>query len=143
MRLHRLVEDLLTISRLESQPYLIEPVEQSIELLFTEVAESYSNRLDVDKQKIEVKVDEAADQFSFDRYRIHQVLDNLVENVFRYAPEFRSIRLEAVLEAESGDLHCSVIDDGPGIPTKHLTYSSVFIGWIKDGRGRQVALGLA
>ena len=86
VRLHRLVEDLLTISRLESQPYLIDPVEQSIELLFTEVAESYSSRLDVDKQKIEVKVDEAADPFSFDRYRIHQVLDNLVENVFRYAP---------------------------------------------------------
>ena len=115
-RLHRLVEDLLTISRLESQPFIIERTEQSLQSLFEEVAESYYNRLDVDKQKIEVKVDEAADWFFFDRYRINQVLDNLVENVFRYAPEFRSIRLEAVLEPESGQVHCSVIDDGPGIP---------------------------
>ena len=66
-RLHRLVEDLLTISRLESRPFIIERTEQSLQSLFEEVAENYSNRLDADKQKIEVKVDEAADWFSFDR----------------------------------------------------------------------------
>jgi two-component system phosphate regulon sensor histidine kinase PhoR len=133
-RLHRLVEDLLTISRLESQPYLIEPVEQSIESLFTEVAESYYSRLDVSRQRIEVKVDEAVDPFSFDRYRINQVLDNLVENVFRYAPEFRLIRLEAVLEPGSGDVHCAVIDDGPGIPKKHLQH--LFERFYRVDKGR-------
>ena len=145
-RLHRLVEDLLTISRLESQPYLIEPVEQSIESLFTEVAESYYSRLDASRQRIEVKVDEAVDPFSFDRYRINQVLDNLVENVFRYAPEFRSIRLEAVLEPESGDVHCSVIDDGPGIPKKHLPHLFERFYRVDKGRSRETGgtgLGLS
>ena len=145
-RLHRLVEDLLTISRLESQPYLIEPVEQSIESLFTEVAESYYSRLDVSRQRIEVKVDEAVDPFPFDRYRIHQVLDNLVENVFRYAPEFRSIRLEALLEPESGDVHCSVIDDGPGIPKKHLPHLFERFYRVDKGRSRETGgtgLGLS
>ena len=145
-RLHRLVEDLLTISRLESQPYLIEPVEQSIESLFIEVAESYYSRLDVRRQRIEVKVDEAVDPFSFDRYRINQVLDNLVENVFRYAPEFRSIRLEAVLEPESGDVHCAVIDDGPGIPKKHLPHLFERFYRVDKGRSRETGgtgLGLS
>ena len=145
-RLHRLVEDLLTISRLESQPYLIEPVEQSIESLFTEVAESYYSRLDASRQRIEVKVDEAVDPFSFDRYRIHQVLDNLVENVFSYAPEFRSIRLEAVLEPESGDVHCAVIDDGPGIPKKHLPHLFERFYRVDKGRSRETGgtgLGLS
>ena len=145
-RLHRLVEDLLTISRLESQPYLIEPVEQSIESLFIEVAESYYSRLDVRRQRIEVKVDEAVDPFSFDRYRINQVLDNLVENVFRYAPEFRSIRLEAVLEHESGDVHCAVIDDGPGIPKKHLPHLFERFYRVDKGRSRETGgtgLGLS
>lgn len=145
-RLHRLVEDLLTISRLESQPYLIEPVEQSIESLFIEVAESYYSRLDLRRQRIEVKVDEAVDPFSFDRYRINQVLDNLVENVFRYAPEFRSIRLEAVLEPESGDVHCAVIDDGPGIPKKHLPHLFERFYRVDKGRSRETGgtgLGLS
>ena len=145
-RLHRLVEDLLTISRLESRPYIIERAEQSLQSLFEEVAESYFNRLDADKQKIEVRVDEAADWFSFDRYRINQVLDNLVENVFRYAPEFRSIRLEAVLEPESGDVHCSVIDDGPGIPKKHLPHLFERFYRVDKGRSRETGgtgLGLS
>ena len=145
-RLHRLVEDLLTISRLESRPYIIERAEQSLQSLFEEVAESYSNRVDVDKQKIEVKVDAAADWFSFDRYRINQVLDNLVENVFRYAPEFTSIRLEAMLESESGQVHCSVIDDGPGIPKKHLLHLFERFYRVDKGRSRETGgtgLGLS
>ena len=145
-RLHRLVEDLLTISRLESRPFIIERTEQSLQSLFEEVAESYYNRLDADKQKIEVRVDEAADWFSFDRYRINQVLDNLVENVFRYAPEFRSIQLEAVLEPESGQVHCSVIDDGPGIPKKHLLHLFERFYRVDKGRSRETGgtgLGLS
>ncbi len=145
-RLHRLVEDLLTISRLESRPFIIERTEQSLRSLFEEVAESYSSRLDLDKQKIEVKVDEAADWFSFDRYRINQVLDNLVENVFRYAPEFRSIRLEAVLEPESGEVHCSVSDDGHGIPKKHLPHLFERFYRVDKGRSRETGgtgLGLS
>ena len=145
-RLHRLVEDLLTISRLESRPFIIERTEQSLQSLFEEVAESYSNRLVLDKQKIEIRVDEAADYFSFDRYRINQVLDNLVENVFRYAPQFRSIRLEAVLEPESGQVYCSVIDDGPGIPKKHLPHLFERFYRVDKGRSRETGgtgLGLS
>ena len=145
-RLHRLVEDLLTISRLESQPYLIEPVEQSIESLFAEVAESYYSRLDVSRQRIEIEVDEAVGPFPFDRHRINQVLDNLVENVFRYAPEFRLIRLEAVLEPESEDVNCAVIDDGPGIPKKHLPHLFERFYRVDKGRSRETGgtgLGLS
>ena len=137
---------MLTISRLESRPFIIERTEQSLRSLFEEVAESYSSRLDLDKQKIEVKVDEAADWFSFDRYRINQVLDNLVENVFRYAPEFRSIRLEAVLEPESGEVHCSVSDDGHGIPKKHLPHLFERFYRVDKGRSRETGgtgLGLS
>ena len=145
-RLHRLVEDLLTISRLESEPYQIEPVVQSIESLFSEVVESYHNRLDSKRQRIEVKVGEGVDPFSFDRYRIHQVLDNLVENVFRYAPDFTSIRLEAVLEPESGNVLCSVTDNGPGIPKKHLTHLFERFYRVDKGRSRETGgtgLGLS
>jgi signal transduction histidine kinase len=68
-------------------------VEQPFESLLNEVAESYRNRLRNNEQKIEVIVGDAVGSFPFDRYRINQVLDNLIENVFRYAPEFTSIKL--------------------------------------------------
>jgi signal transduction histidine kinase len=143
-RLHVLVEDLQTISRLESRPDQIEPVEQPLVTLFEEVAENYRTRLDAEKQIIEVKVDEGIHTLSFDRYRIHQVLDNFIENVFRYAPDFTAVQLEAALE--EGFVRCSVVDDGPGIPEKDLPHLFERFYRVDKGRSRETGgtgLGLS
>ena len=145
-RLNLLVEDLLTISRLESRPDQIESVEQPFEPLLNEVAESYRNRLHNNDQKIEVIVGDAVGSFPFDRYRINQVLDNLIENVFRYAPEFTSIKLEAVLDVDLGLVRCSVIDDGSGIPEKDLPHLFERFYRVDKGRSRETGgtgLGLS
>jgi two-component system phosphate regulon sensor histidine kinase PhoR len=144
-RLHVLVEDLLTISRLESQPGQIEPIEQPLEPLLVEVADNYRTRIDPEKQKILVQVEETVGSILYDRYRINQVLDNFIENVFRYAPEFTELRLEAVLE-EEGRLRCSVIDDGPGIPEKDLPHIFERFYRVDKGRSRETGgtgLGLS
>ena len=145
-RLNLLVEDLLTISRLESRPDQIESVEQPFKSLLNEVAESYRNRIHTNEQKIEVIVAAAVGSFPFDRYRINQVLDNLIENVFRYAPEFTSIKLEAVLEVDLGLVRCSVIDDGSGIPEKDLPHLFERFYRVDKGRSRETGgtgLGLS
>lgn len=143
-RLHVLVEDLLTISRLESRPEQIEPIEQPLQPLFEEVAENYRNRIDPAKQTIEVQVTRNLGAIFYDRYLIHQVLDNFIENVFRYAPDFTTIRLEAVLEA--GHARCSVVDDGPGIPEKDLPHLFERFYRVDKGRSRErggTGLGLS
>tara|TARA_Y100000385_G_scaffold62446_1_gene61301 strand:- start:3509 stop:4885 length:1377 start_codon:yes stop_codon:yes gene_type:complete len=145
-RLNLLVEDLLTISRLESRPDQIESVEQPFKPLLNEVADSYRNRLHTDEQKIEVTVAGAVGSFPFDRYRINQVLDNLIENIFRYAPEFTSIKLEAALEIDLGLVRCSVIDDGSGIPEKDLPHLFERFYRVDKGRSRETGgtgLGLS
>ena len=145
-RLNLLVEDLLTISRLESRPEQIESMEQPFEAILNEVAESYRARLHTNEQKIEVIVGDAVGSFPFDRYRINQVLDNLIENIFRYAPEFTSIKLEAVLEVDLGLVRCSVIDDGSGIPEKDLPHLFERFYRVDKGRSRETGgtgLGLS
>jgi signal transduction histidine kinase len=145
-RLHVLVEDLLTISRLESRPEQIEPFEQSLEALFDEVADNYRSRLESEKQSIRVSVDGTIGPVSFDRYRIHQVLDNLIENAFRYAPDFTEIVLEAKLSADKRKVVCSVIDDGPGIPEKDLPHLFERFYRVDKGRSRErggTGLGLS
>ena len=145
-RLHVLVEDLLAISRLESRPDQIEPIPQPLEPLLVEVAENYRSRIESERQEIEVYVDGEIDNVSFDRYRINQVLDNFVENVFRYAPTFTKLRLEAVLEAGAGRVRCSVIDDGPGIPEKDLPHLFERFYRVDKGRSRETGgtgLGLS
>ena len=145
-RLHVLVEDLLTLSRLESRPDQIEPIGQPIAPLLDEVAENYRPRLDSATQTLVVEVDEGIGTVLFDRYRIHQVLDNFIENVFRYAPDFTELRLVAVLEPDSGMVRCSVIDDGPGIPEKDLPHLFERFYRVDKGRSRETGgtgLGLS
>jgi signal transduction histidine kinase len=121
-------------------------MEQPFKSLLNEVAESYRARLHTNEQKIEVIVGDAVGSFPFDRYRINQVLDNLIENVFRYAPEFTSIKLEAALEVDLGLVRCSVIDDGSGIPEKDLPHLFERFYRVDKGRSRETGgtgLGLS
>ncbi|TVP81110.1 MAG: hypothetical protein EA353_02235 [Puniceicoccaceae bacterium] len=138
-RLHVLVEDLLTLSRLESRSDQIEAIEQPLAPLFEDVAENYRTRLDMTRQKIEVTIDPGVGLVSFDRYRIHQVLDNFVENTFRYAPDFKLIQLEARLDEAAGCVVCSVTDDGPGIPEKDL--ANIFERFYRVDKGRSRETG--
>ena len=145
-RLHVLVEDLMTLSRLESRPDQIEKIDQPIEPLFEEVAENYRTQLKNNEQRIEVEVDPALETVSFDRYRIHQVLDNFVDNTFRYAPDFTWIRLQAVYDEAEGWVRCSVTDDGPGIPEKDLPHLFERFYRVDKGRSRETGgtgLGLS
>lgn len=145
-RLHVLVEDLLTISRLESRPDQIEPINQPLESLLDEVAENYRARMDAETQMIEVVMDAGIYSLPFDRYRIHQVLDNLIENVFRYAPDFTRIQLEARFEEDGKYVRCAVVDDGPGVPVKDLPHLFERFYRVDKGRSRETGgtgLGLS
>ena len=145
-RLHVLVEDLLVLSRLESKPEQIEPSVQSLHLLLEDVLESYRSRLKPEEQAIELDFDERVGEFAFDRFRIQQVFDNLIENVFRYAPEFTQLTLSARYDQANEWVQCTVADDGPGIPEKDAPHIFERFYRVDKGRSREsggTGLGLS
>ncbi|MFU8848650.1 MAG: sensor histidine kinase [Opitutales bacterium] len=145
-RLNVLVEDLLTLSRLESKPDQLDPSVQSFRSLLEDCLEDYRTRADASRQTIALDCDERVGDFAFDRFRINQVLDNLAENVFRYAPDFSRMLIKVVLD-EAGDyVVCSVSDDGPGIPEKDLPHIFERFFRVDKGRSRErggTGLGLS
>ncbi len=145
-RLHILVEDLLTLSRLESQASQIDWELASLGQLFEETVENNSSRLKRNDQKMVLEIDSELEDFEFDLYRINQVVDNLVENVFRYAPDFKELKLSAKLNADKSMVLCSVKDDGPGIPQKDLPHIFERFYRVDKGRSREhggTGLGLS
>jgi signal transduction histidine kinase len=145
-RLHLLVEDLLTLSRLESQPDQLDYSVQALDKLIQEVQESYSDRLIKGEQTIKLAFDSEIQPFVFDRYRINQVLDNLVENAFRYASEFTLLELSAELSEDKSYIICKVSDDGPGIPKKSLPHLFERFYRVDKGRSKEkggTGLGLS
>ena len=97
-------------------------------------------RLDSSRQKISIEFDPSIEVFVFDPNRIQQVLDNLVENVFRYAPEFTELKLSARLSEEKDYVLCSISDDGPGIPEKSLPH--LFERFYRVDKGRSKEKGV-
>ena len=145
-RLHLLVEDLLTLSRLESQPDQLDYSVQAFDQLLNEIKESYTSRLNESKQRIVVDFDSEIRPFAFDRHRINQVFDNLLENVFRYASEFTLLRLSADLSEDKSYIICKVSDDGPGIPQKSLPHLFERFYRVDKGRSKEkggTGLGLS
>jgi signal transduction histidine kinase len=132
-RLHVLVEDLLTLSRLESGPDQMDMAQYSLKELLRDTIDNYGNRIDPAEQSLVFEYDNRVGEFLFDRYRIHQVVDNLVENAFRYAPEFTRLVLKVQLD-DNGFVICSLADDGPGIAPKDLPH--VFERFYRADKGR-------
>lgn len=145
-RLHVLVEDLLELSRLESKSDQVQPTVQSLLQLMDEILEDNRQRLDTNVQSMELDFDERVGEFAFDRFRIRQVFDNLIENAFRYAPDFTRLVLSVRYEDSQNMVHCCVADDGPGIPEKDVPHIFERFYRVDKGRSREnggTGLGLS
>lgn len=145
-RLNVLVEDLLTLSRLESKPDQLDLIPNSLHDLLEETIENYRGRTEPGKQSIRFKFNEDIGTFAFDRYRMHQVFDNLIENIFRYAPEFTEIGIEVDFDRNKEMVICSVSDDGPGIPERDINHIFERFYRVDKGRSRErggTGLGLS
>ena len=145
-RLHLLVEDLLVLSRLESNPERIQTSMQSLQQLLEEMLEPYKSRLNAQEQSIKLDFDERVGEFAFDRFRIQQVFDNLIENAFRYAPDFTLLTVSARYDELKNKVLCTVTDDGPGIPQKDIPHIFERFYRVDKGRSREsggTGLGLS
>ncbi|HZR42306.1 MAG TPA: HAMP domain-containing sensor histidine kinase [Ktedonobacteraceae bacterium] len=89
---------------------LYQLVQEVLTHLSPEDVEAYSFRLEVPEQ-IMVRAD---------RQFLHQVLRNLLSNIFKYVPRQTEIRIEVMQEASSSPVCLSVQDSGPGIPAEEL-----------------------
>jgi len=117
-RMHRLVDDLLDLSRIESGGW--EPEPESVDLADTaaEILESFAERARSAGVTLAVEVAPAAATLTADPQSIRQILTNLVDNALRYTPPGGRIAVAARREDRSTLLE--VRDTGSGIPAEHL-----------------------
>jgi two-component system phosphate regulon sensor histidine kinase PhoR len=116
-RLTLLIEDLLTISELESgrvtlrlQPVALRPLVQKVFDDFKTRAESRGVTLANEAPDISVRADAV---------RLEQVLSNLVDNAIKYGRADGRVTVAAA-PGEPGRIEVSVKDDGPGLPAEAL-----------------------
>jgi len=119
-RLIRLVNELLVLTRADAGALKlsIQPLD------LAELARSRSDRLEpvAERKRITLSVvgDDSGMLVAGDADRLAQVLDNLLDNAIRFAPNGSTIT--AKLERAGNQAQCSVHDDGAGIPAEHLPF---------------------
>ena len=143
-RLSRLVDDLLTLARLDQDalPLEHEPV-YAASLLRTAATEAQS----LAGGSVSVVMDAPADLWlSGDPDRLHQLLLILVDNAVRATPPGGQIVLSAMPDTDLARI--TVVDSGPGIPTEHLEhvferFSRIDTARVRGSGGTGLGLAIA
>ena len=141
-RLSRLLNDLLDLSKLESGAERYDIQSHLIESIISAVIKEV--QILADKKSISIHVTKCNQlTVECDKYKIHQVLLNLLSNSIKFTPEEKNIHIKC--HEENDSVTICISDEGVGIPQEEL--DQVFEKFIqssltKTGAGG-TGLGLA
>jgi two-component system phosphate regulon sensor histidine kinase PhoR len=150
-RMNRLIDDLLSLSRIELTEH--QPPAERVDLfdLVARMLASFEIRVRQRGVTIDFSADEGLAPVTADPDQLEQVLQNLLDNALKYGREGGLVRVW--LQRASGEkwparpgVVLSVADDGPGIPRMHLPRLTERFYRVDSGRSRAIGgtgLGLA
>lgn len=119
--LDRIVQDLLTISQVETGVVKMELENFNINELIQEVYDQFDDK--VEKKDIELKFDDFCPSDLYvlaDRHKIFQVIMNLVSNSIKYRKEEDTFITANLVEFDK-HVEIQLRDNGIGIPEKHIS----------------------
>ncbi|MFL5253084.1 MAG: ATP-binding protein [Rhodopila sp.] len=151
-RMNRLIDDLLSLSRIELTEHQPPSERLSLSKLAPRVAAAFEPRVVERSVRLSLQVDEALPEIQADADQITQVLQNLLDNALKYGRDGGTI-VVAVTQAQTGSrwptrpgVLITVTDEGTGIPKQHLPRLTERFYRVDKGRSRAVGgtgLGLA
>ncbi|QIK40013.1 ATP-binding protein [Pontivivens nitratireducens] len=121
-RMQRLVEDLMSLSRIEMDARSTPTTPCDLSRIVLEVTDGMQPLAQRRKATLQVTFGQETAGIVADRDQIGQVLSNLIENALKYGGEGGTVRVFRT-EADSrfpGMIGVGVSDDGPGIGREHL-----------------------
>ena len=119
-RLNALVEDLLTLARLEARREDLDRQPLQTSVFLGELVRDWSTRTGSKKVHLHMEIAPDVPEVSVDRMRIEQVFTNLLDNAFKYTPPGGEIILGARRDGAFVELW--VKDSGPGILQADLVH---------------------
>jgi two-component system phosphate regulon sensor histidine kinase PhoR len=123
-RMSRLIDDLLSLSRIELDKHVRPTHRLDLAGIVGEVGRTLAMRLDADERPLVINEAEGLPMVIADRDQVLQVLHNLVSNALKYGRSGSAITVFAEPEAASAGIpamvRMTVNDIGDGIATEHL-----------------------
>ena len=142
-RINSLVDDLMTISKIELGVIRVEKTMVDLEDVFENVIETFREKAAIRDLSLEYSLKAGLKHISADKNRLIQILTNLVDNSIKFT-EAGGVTLGVDKEGEKTFLF--VEDTGIGIPPKHLPRLGERFYRVDPARSRKMGgtgLGLA
>lgn len=140
--LSKLINDLYLLAQAEAQQLPLDRQPTDLARLLQSSIEPY--RTCAEDSQVRLVFQPPADSVlaDVDVIRIRQVIDNLLDNAFRYTPAGGEVRL--VLKAEVGEVCIIVSDSGEGIPEDQIghVFDRFYQGDLTRSRGDSIGSGL-
>ncbi|MDB5688408.1 MAG: two-component system phosphate regulon sensor histidine kinase PhoR [Sphingomonas bacterium] len=144
-RMQRLVEDLMSLSRIEADKYSLPREAVELPGLIDEVRDALRTGLVRDAERIVIGVGDGIRPVAGDRAQLSQLLHNLIGNAAKYGRAGGPIHI-SLAPARAGMIRIVVEDEGDGIPPEHLPRLTERFYRVDPSRSRSLGgtgLGLA
>ncbi len=149
-RMNRLIDDLMSLSRIELTEHQPPAGQVDLPEICDSIAAGFEPRLLARRMSLSLAIEPDLPQLVADADQLAQVVTNLVDNAVKYGREGGSIRLSLAAAPAGGrwppGLVLAVIDDGPGIPRAQVSRLTERFYRVDKGRSRSAGgtgLGLA
>jgi two-component system phosphate regulon sensor histidine kinase PhoR len=117
-RMARLIDDLLSLSRIEMKAHIAVKDQVDLAVVLNHVADSLSPLAAELGVEFERNIDAGPINVLGDRDELTQVFQNLLENACKYGQSGKKIIIE--LKRDGGSIKATMQDFGPGIPDEHI-----------------------
>ena len=118
-RMLRIIQDLMGLSRIEADRFVMPTASVSIEEIVASAAEQARNSAEGGPE-IEVTVEPSLPTILGDRAQLLQLCENLLSNAVRYGRGHEGEPIRVTVDSPDGAVRIAVSDSGQGIAADHL-----------------------
>jgi len=136
-RLNNLIEELLQLSKIESQEIAMNLQSINLRNLIDKTISEFKKKIEQKDHKIKINISPQLPLVKADSEQFEVVFRNLLDNALKYTPDGGEIYISALEKAEN--IYIEIVDNGIGISAEHLP--RIFERFYRANKDRSRKLG--
>jgi len=144
--IYRMINDILDISKIETNTFSLQNHPFNIRETLNTIKDIYNVKCEAKNLALKYVIDPQLPQFIIgDKYRLQQILNNLLENALKFTEEGKiTFNIKSQINKDNVDITFKISDTGIGISNKNL--NKIFDSFYqvnKDASKKSYGLGLS
>lgn len=120
-RMSNLIDDLLSLSRIEMRQHVKPTASINLSLILSEVVEGLQTQAKETGVKVSIACPDESVSVTGDREELYEVFENLLDNAIKYGADGKTVEVTlAPVDRAGFDYAVNIVDHGAGIAEEHV-----------------------